>query len=148
LWPYCEKHWLIFQKALCQICRCESRKICLQVHEIFSKCGRQACNKSVSIGKFGPESGKMIPNNNYFRLFDVPSVNTQPEIVGTSVFDYGFSYFMLKCARETGLLGVFGRCFWRSRDGHPSCLRAHNSRRKLDERHRRLARAYVFRRLL
>jgi transposase len=68
-------------------------------------------NKSVSIGKFDPESRKMIPNNNYFRLYDTPVVNTQPEIAGMSVFDYGFSYLVLKCARETGLLECLSDAF-------------------------------------
>lgn len=56
-------------------------------------------NKSVSIGKLDPTSGKMVPNGNYYEFF-----NVEPEMVDTSVWDYGFAYLVRKCAKDMGLL--------------------------------------------
>ena len=64
-------------------------------------------NKAKSIGKFDEESGKMRPNRNYFAMY-----NVDPEIPDIDVWDYGYSYLVLKACRDMGLLdclaGAFG----------------------------------------
>ena len=55
-------------------------------------------NKSKAIGKFDVNSGKMLPNNNYFELYNIDS--SLPDV---TVWDYGYSYIVLKSCRDTGL---------------------------------------------
>lgn len=63
-------------------------------------------NKAVVIGKLDPTSGKMVPNSNYYEFF-----NVEPEMVDTSVWDYGFAYLVRKCAKDIGLLGCLSVAF-------------------------------------
>jgi transposase len=64
-------------------------------------------NKAKAIGKFDPTSGKMWPNHNYFEIYHI-----DPVLPDISVWDYGYSYLVLKACRDTGLLndltGAFG----------------------------------------
>lgn len=64
-------------------------------------------NKAKAIGKFDPVSGKMYPNSNYFDLYRL-----DPSLPDVSIWDYGYSYLVLKACRETGLFDclflVFG----------------------------------------
>lgn len=55
-------------------------------------------NSAVIIGKLEPESGKMYPNDNYFELY-----NVNPQFACVVVKDYGYTYLVLKCARDIGL---------------------------------------------
>jgi len=55
-------------------------------------------NDAVLIGKLDPDSGKMYPNAKYFEIF-----NLHPEYAHVSVQDYGYSYLVLKCARDISL---------------------------------------------
>jgi transposase len=55
-------------------------------------------NTAKIIGKFDAGSGKMYPNSNYFELF-----NVHPAFPDVSVWDYGYSYLVQKCARDIGL---------------------------------------------
>jgi hypothetical protein len=55
-------------------------------------------NKSKSIGKFDADTGKMLPNNNYFNLYHV-----DPDMPDISVWDYGYSYLVLKSCQDMGL---------------------------------------------
>ena len=63
-------------------------------------------NKAKAIGKFEPVSGKMYPNNNYFDLYHL-----EPSLPDVSVWDYGYSYLVIRVCRETGLLACISRVF-------------------------------------
>ena len=64
-------------------------------------------NRAKAIGKFDAESGKMYPNRNYFDMY-----NIDPDTPDIDVWDYGYSYLVLKACRDMGLLdcldGAFG----------------------------------------
>ena len=63
-------------------------------------------NQSKSIGKFDEPTGKMYPNSNYFALYNIEP--TYPEI---KVWDYGYSYLLLKACRDMGLLDCLTSAF-------------------------------------
>lgn len=64
-------------------------------------------NRAILIGKIDAETGKMKPNSNYYELFKL-----NPGIPDASVWDYGYSYLVLKCCNDMGLTAslkdVFG----------------------------------------
>ena len=64
-------------------------------------------NQSKAIGKFDADSGKMFPNSNYFDLYDI-----DPTLPDIDVWDYGYSYLVLKACRDMKLFdclaGAFG----------------------------------------
>ena len=55
-------------------------------------------NKARAIGKFDVASGKMFPNSNYFDMYNVDA--SLPDV---SVWDYGYSYLVLKICKDMGL---------------------------------------------
>jgi transposase len=65
-------------------------------------------NKAKAIGKCDPTSGKMYPNSNYYEMY-----NLVPSLPDVSVWDYGYSYLVLKSCQDMGLLsclaGTFGK---------------------------------------
>ena len=63
-------------------------------------------NKAKAIGKYDSETGRMYPNSNYFEMYnvDVPF----PDI---SVFDYGYSYLVMKVCRDSGLYDCLTHAF-------------------------------------
>jgi len=63
-------------------------------------------NQSKSIGKFDEATGKMYPNNNYFELY-----NIEPEYAEIKVWDYGYSYLVVKACRDMGLLDCLKSAF-------------------------------------
>jgi transposase len=63
-------------------------------------------NKAKSIGKYDPATGKMIPNSNYFELFHL-----DPTLHEVTVWDYGYSYLVVKACSDTGLLGCLAQAF-------------------------------------
>ncbi len=63
-------------------------------------------NKAILIGKIDEETGKMKPNDNYYELFKV----TQG-MPGTAVWDYGYSYLVLKCCNDLGLISCLNEVF-------------------------------------
>jgi transposase len=63
-------------------------------------------NKAKSIGKFDSDSGKMYPNRNYFQMYQI-----NPALPDISVWDYGYSYIVLKVCRDTGLLSCLESAF-------------------------------------
>ena len=67
-------------------------------------------NKSKAIGKFDIDTGKMIPNANYFDLY-----NIDPTMPNIDVWDYGYSYLVLKVCREMGLLDCLKSAFGEQR---------------------------------
>jgi transposase len=67
-------------------------------------------NKSKAIGKFDSESGKMFPNSNYFDLYQV-----DPSLPDVDVWDYGYSYLVLKVCRDMGLIDCLTDAFGEKR---------------------------------
>jgi len=67
-------------------------------------------NKSKSIGKFDVATGKMFPNDNYFEIYQVDR-----EIVDVNVWDYGYSFLILKVCRLMGLLDCLTDAFGKSK---------------------------------
>jgi transposase len=58
-------------------------------------------NKAISIGKVDADSGKMMPNANYYSMFNVtPQL---PEFAESSHWHYGFTYLVNKSAEDMGL---------------------------------------------
>ena len=67
-------------------------------------------NKSKAIGKLDVDSGKMFPNSNYFELYHVDI--SLPDV---SVWDYGYSYAVLKVCRDVGMFECLVRAFGEQR---------------------------------
>jgi transposase len=63
-------------------------------------------NKAKVIGKFDPTSGKMFPNRNYFDIYHL-----DPVLPDVSVWDYGYSYLVLKVCHDIGLLDDLTQTF-------------------------------------
>ena len=63
-------------------------------------------NKAKAIGKFDPASGKMFPNSNYFDIY-----NLDPILGDVSVWDYGYSYLILKACHDMNLWGCLTNVF-------------------------------------
>jgi transposase len=65
-------------------------------------------NKAKIIGKYVTETGKMIPNTNYYEMF-----NATDDIHQIDVFRYGYTYIIKKSCKDIGLLdclkNVFGK---------------------------------------
>ncbi|MDR3204568.1 MAG: hypothetical protein LBV23_07465 [Deltaproteobacteria bacterium] len=55
-------------------------------------------NTAKAIGKLDGESGKMIPNSNYYSMF-----NVQPNLPDLCVYFYGYTYLVQKCCNDMGL---------------------------------------------
>ena len=67
-------------------------------------------NKSKTIGKFDAGTGKMYPNSNYFDLYHIDLF--LPDV---SVWDYGYSYLVLKACRDMGLFECLTHAFGEQR---------------------------------
>lgn len=67
-------------------------------------------NKAKAIGKFDPASGKMHPNSNYFEMYYL-----DPAFQDVSIWDYGYSYLVLKACRDMGLLDSLAQAFGNGR---------------------------------
>jgi len=63
-------------------------------------------NRSKAIGKFDIDSGKMFPNSNYFEMYQI-----DPSLPDVAVWDYGYSYLVLKTCRDMGLFDCLSRAF-------------------------------------
>ena len=63
-------------------------------------------NKARAIGKLDPESGKMFPNNYYYEIY-----NLEPSLPNISVWDYGYTYIILKACHDMGLLACLTQVF-------------------------------------
>jgi hypothetical protein len=63
-------------------------------------------NKARAIGKFDPASGKMYPNSTYFEVYHL-----EPGLHDVSVWDYGYSYLVLKSCRDIGLFDCLSQAF-------------------------------------
>ena len=74
--------------------------------QYFRNADGQPRNKAKAIGKFDSASGKMVPNHNYFEMYHVDTA-----FADVSVWDYGYSYLVLKVCRDTGLLECLSQAF-------------------------------------
>lgn len=63
-------------------------------------------NKAKAIGKLDSTSGKMYPNDNYFELYHL-----EPALQDVSVWNYGYSYLVLKVCHDTGLFDCLTQAF-------------------------------------
>jgi len=63
-------------------------------------------NKSKAIGKYDAGSGKMVPNNNYYEIYNVDV--SLPDI---TVWDYGYAYLILKVSNDIGLYHCLKQAF-------------------------------------
>ena len=63
-------------------------------------------NKAIAIGKLDQASGMMYPNSNYFATY-----NLDPLLHNISIWDYGYSYIVLKACRDIGLLDCLSEEF-------------------------------------
>jgi transposase len=63
-------------------------------------------NRAILIGKLDAETGKMEPNSNYYELFKIAL--GMPD---TAVWDYGYSYLVLKCCNDMGLTACLNEAF-------------------------------------
>jgi hypothetical protein len=63
-------------------------------------------NKSKLIGKIDVESGKIIPNDNYYDIF-----NVTPEFQELSVWWYGYTYIVQKACKDMGLMDCLLHAF-------------------------------------
>lgn len=63
-------------------------------------------NKAKAIGKFDPDSGKMYPNSNYYKMYHL-----EPSLPDVSFWDYGYSYLVLKACRDSGLFDCLSQVF-------------------------------------
>ena len=69
--------------------------------EYFRNENGKARNRSKAIGVFDPDSKRMHPNDNYFKIFEVPM-----ERVESDVRNVGFSAVTEACFKELGLMGI------------------------------------------
>lgn len=63
-------------------------------------------NRAILIGKIDAKTGKMKPNNNYYELFKIT-----PQMPDAAVWDYGYSYLVLKCCIDMGLTDCLNEVF-------------------------------------
>jgi hypothetical protein len=63
-------------------------------------------NKAKAIGKFDVGSSKMFPNKNYFDMYQI-----NPSLPDAEVWDYGYSYLVLKVCRDMGLFDCLTHAF-------------------------------------
>ena len=63
-------------------------------------------NRAKLIGKAADKPGMMIPNRNYFEMFQV-----EPSIPHLSVWDYGFTYLVGKICQRLGISSMIERVF-------------------------------------
>ena len=78
--------------------------------EYFRNTKGKPRNKSKAIGKFDINSGKMFPNNNYFDMYHVDI--SLPDIL---VWDYGYSYLVLKSCRDMRMFECLTSAFGEQR---------------------------------
>ena len=63
-------------------------------------------NKAKAIGKFDPASGRMYPNSNYFEMYHL-----DPSLPDVSIWDYGYTYLIMKICRDLKLLDCLSDVF-------------------------------------
>jgi len=63
-------------------------------------------NKAKAIGKLDESSGKMFPNGNYFEMY-----NIDPNMSEINIWDYGYSYIVLKSCRDMRLFDCLDAAF-------------------------------------
>ena len=63
-------------------------------------------NRAVLIGKIDTKTGKMRPNKNFYEIFKVT-----PEMPDATIWDYGYSYLVLKCCKDMGLTSCLTEIF-------------------------------------
>lgn len=88
----------------------KSEKYVYKYIKYFRNSDGKPRNKAKAIGKLDSITGKMFPNNNYFELYHV-----EPSLPDVLVWDYGYSYLVLKSCRDIGLIKCLTRAFGEQR---------------------------------
>jgi len=84
----------------------KSEKYVYKYVKYFRNAEGKPRNKSKAIGKFDVGSGKMYPNSNYYAFY-----NIDPILADIDVWDYGYSYLVLKSCRDMGLFDCLVTAF-------------------------------------
>ncbi|HBN84847.1 MAG TPA: hypothetical protein DDZ89_13500 [Clostridiales bacterium] len=63
-------------------------------------------NKAKAIGKLDPETGRMVPNSNYFQMYHL-----DPLLPDITIWKYGYTYLILKVCKDIKLLDCLTRVF-------------------------------------
>ena len=63
-------------------------------------------NKARALGKYDSLSGKMHPNDTYFEMYKL-----DPSMLDISIWNYGYSYLVLKAFHDTGMLDCLAQAF-------------------------------------
>ncbi|MDR1872858.1 MAG: hypothetical protein LBS60_13235 [Deltaproteobacteria bacterium] len=72
----------------------------------FRNASGEPRNEAKLIGKLDADSGRMIPNQNYYKMF-----NVTPETPDLSVWNYGLTYLIRKSGQDMGLLDCLQKTF-------------------------------------
>jgi transposase len=84
----------------------KGEKYVYQYTQYFRNTDGKPRNKAKIIGKVDVGSGKMIPNANYYEMF-----NLTPEMPNISVLGYGYTYLVQKCCCDMGLCDCLREAF-------------------------------------
>ena len=74
--------------------------------EYFRNANGEPRNKAKSIGKYDIDTGKMHPNENYFKMYNINPI--MPDVM---VWDYGYSYLVLQACTDSGLMDCLKHAF-------------------------------------
>jgi hypothetical protein len=72
----------------------------------FRNAAGESRNSAKAIGKLDPLSGRMIPNKHYYDLYQVC-----PPLCDILIWDYGYTYLVMKACHNTGLLECLEEVF-------------------------------------
>jgi transposase len=89
----------------------KGEKYVYQYTQYFRNSDGNPRNKSKSIGKVDAETGKMLPNSNYYAMFSV-----SPETPDITLWEYGYTYLVQKCCRDMGLWACLYEMFGKQAD--------------------------------
>jgi len=84
----------------------KSEKYVYKYVKYYRNADKKPRNKSKAIGKLDPSSGKMYPNNNYFCMYNVSPLTTE-----ALVWNYGYSYLILKICKDLKLFDILHKAF-------------------------------------
>ena len=88
----------------------KSEKYVYKYVKYFRNADGKPRNKAKAIGKLDVASGQMIPNANYFNLYNIDLA-----ISNVDVWDYGYSYIVLEVCRDMGLIDCLTSAFGQQR---------------------------------
>jgi transposase len=84
----------------------KGEKYVYQYTEYFRNEDGKPRNKAKAIGKVEVESNKMIPNSNYYEIF-----NINPVLPDINIYNYGYTYLINKISIDMGLFDCLYQAF-------------------------------------